>query len=493
MRQIASRVYAALLLVAGIQMGAYLIRAVFQSTGAISETPAGYANDASRLNLTPVRQVWEIPEDPLTAEKQLAELLAMARRERIPVSIAGARHSMGGQTLVADGIVVDMSRSAGMDFNSDRNLLRAQAGARWESILPYLDARGKSVAVMQSDNSFSVGGSVSVNCHGWQFDRPPIASTVESFRLMKSDGSIVQCSREENAQLFSLVLGGYGLFGVILDLELRVVNNARYRPEQHLVPASDAMQNFRDYIQDRHGTEMAYARLKIVPEDLFGEVMVTAFSREDGDIPDLGGAEYAGLQRLIFRGSAGNDYGKQVRWTTETKIHPLLSSAAVSRNTLLNQSAIVLQNRRPSSTDILHEYFVPNESVPEFVTRMRQIIPESGCDLLNVTVRCVNEDHDSFLRYADKNMVSFVLLFNQPLGSEPEQRSKSLTRCLIDAALACGGRYYLPYRMHATPEQFQRAYPQSGTFFALKRHYDPDELFQNAFYRQYGRRAPNQP
>ena len=95
--------------------------------------------------------------------------------------------------------------------------------------------RGRSVAVMQSNNSFTVGGSLSVNCHGWQYGRAPIASTVESFRLMKADGSIVRCSREENAELFSLVLGGYGLFGIILNAELRVVYE-RVREKRGTMP-----------------------------------------------------------------------------------------------------------------------------------------------------------------------------------------------------------------------------------------------------------------
>jgi len=45
----------------------------------------------------------------------------------------------------------------------------------------------------------------------------------------------------------------------------------------------------------------------------------------------------------------------------------------------------------------------------------------------------------------------------------------------------------LPYRLHATPEQFARAYPQSKQFFELKRKYDPEELFQNQFYVKYGK------
>jgi FAD/FMN-containing dehydrogenase len=73
---------------------------------------------------------------------------------------------------------------------------------------------------------------------------------------------------------------------------------------------------------------------------------------------------------------------------------------------------------------------------------------------------------------------------------------EAMTRDIIDAARRSGGRYYLPYRLHATAEQFAAAYPQASRFFELKRRYDPQELFRNAFYEAYGsttgspRRAP---
>jgi FAD/FMN-containing dehydrogenase len=79
------------------------------------------------------------------------------------------------------------------------------------------------------------------------------------------------------------------------------------------------------------------------------------------------------------------------------------------------------------------------------------------------------------------------MLFNQPLTQEADAKMEALTRELIDASLQCGGRYYLPYRLHATREQFTRAYPQAGAFFERKRHYDPDEILQNQFYIKYGK------
>jgi len=101
-------------------------------------------------------------------------------------------------------------------------------------------------------------------------------------------------------------------------------------------------------------------------------------------------------------------------------------------------------------------------------------------------VRNVLRDPDTVLRYAESDVYSFVLLFNQPRTEEADRAMEKMTQDLIDAVLAVGGRYYLPYRLHATKEQFDKAYPQARAFFAAKRRYDPDEIFQNEFYRKYG-------
>jgi len=70
-------------------------------------------------------------------------------------------------------------------------------------------------------------------------------------------------------------------------------------------------------------------------------------------------------------------------------------------------------------------------------------------------------------------------------SSAADQHMELLTQNLINAALDLGGRYYLPYRLHATNEQFSRAYPQAINFFQAKRNFDPGLLFQNEFYRRY--------
>src|SRR5262249_2195603 len=156
---------------------------------------------------------------------------------------------------------------------------------------------------------------------------------------------------------------------------------------------------------------------------------------------------------------------KRLRWQAEKELGPRLAKEFYSRNQLLNEGVEVYQETSATRTDILHEYFIPPGRWEAFLERLRAIIPRHQGDLLNVTVRNVHPDNDSFLRYADQEVFALVLLFSQPRTPEADARMEAMTRELIDAAVVLGGRYYLPYRLHATREQLFQAYPQAREFF----------------------------
>ena len=119
---------------------------------------------------------------------------------------------------------------------------------------------------------------------------------------MKADGTVVRCSRTENKQLFSLALGGYGLFGIILDVDLRVVKNERLRLEQAVVPLDSAMTSFERKLRERGTPRMFYARLNIAPDRMFDDVLINIFYPERGTIPSLTDPKLLGLRRAIFAG-----------------------------------------------------------------------------------------------------------------------------------------------------------------------------------------------
>jgi FAD/FMN-containing dehydrogenase len=183
--------------------------------------PAGLAeqrtvlNDASRLNPTPVAKHWPVrmgERDEFIA--RLRSELAEATVARRPVAAGAARHSMGGQSLPRDGTAITLSGRVLQTDGAAKTYL-VEAGARWVDVIQTLDPLGFSPVVMQSNNDFGVGSTYCVNSHGWPVPYGPFGSTVRSLRMMLADGTIVECSRTKNSELFSLGMGGYGLLTVL--------------------------------------------------------------------------------------------------------------------------------------------------------------------------------------------------------------------------------------------------------------------------------------
>jgi FAD/FMN-containing dehydrogenase len=454
------------------------------------QPPPPGTDDASHLNSNRPAEVVAVANDPIAAERQLTELVKRASSEHLHLSISGAHHSMGGHTIYPGGIVLDMLPFNRMSLDEKTRTLTVGAGATWSDIIPFLDQRGYSVLVMQTNNDFSVGGSISVNCHGWQNNSPPIASTVESFRILTASGEIQNCSRLENRELFSLALGGYGLFGVLLEVNLHVVPNEFYAAEAHRVKPGDYNRVYHALTDHTADVGMAYGRINVAPHDFFQDGIVTVLKRQRTNVQTsstLTNQTPSLLKRLIFRGGIGSDYGKNLRWWLETAFGET-GGKLLSRNQILQEPSNLYASRDATLTDILHEYFIPVARMGEFVEKARPVFSKYHPELLNVTVRNVEPDEDTFLRYAPEEVFGLVLLFSQHRDAAGEQAMQALTRELIDVALSCGGRYYLPYRLHATQVQFERAYPKAAEFFEKKKRYDPHEIFANEFYLKFGMR-----
>lgn len=460
--------------------------------------------DYSRLT-TSVPQQTIIPEsEPAAATKQLQGLVRRAAAEGRKISVAGSAHSMGGHTLVNGGWRVQMrvpafQRIGPVRIENGSATVRVGAGTTWHQLLRALDRQGWSVAIMQSNDDFTVGGSVSVNCHGWAPNAPPIVSTVAGFTLLRADGSIVECrsDRASDAELFRAVCGGYGLFGIILEVELRVIPNAFYLAKEFSAAASNYAQHFGSLVSGL--PPLAYGRLSIAPGPWFlRDARIIRFDTvpaPSGSPPTNTVAENGGsygltsteieLARAVFRASAGSDFGKLARWTIERwhgQTHRLLS-----RNGILQTPSTWFANRDPRFTEILHEYFVPPGQLTAFLDRVRPRLRNRSAeiDLLNVTVRKVQRDEVTDLPYARDDVFGLVFLFRYHTVTKADAEMAELTRALIDDALACRGTYYLPYRLHATVAQFRKAYPGYARVAAMKRTYDPEEIFQSDFYEKY--------
>jgi decaprenylphospho-beta-D-ribofuranose 2-oxidase len=442
-------------------------------------------NDVSRLNPTYVHAV--VRENEIEG---LQAALADAREHNLKVSIAGKRHSMGGHAFYENAVVLDMtSFDKVLAVDQAAKTITVQSGATWGEVIKAANERDLAVEVMQAYSGFTIGGSMSVNVHESDPRFGPLIETVRSFRLLLADGSVVRVSRTENAELFGLVIGGYGLFGIILDVDLGLTENHIYQKDERVIGYRDYSSFFESARRDP-SVENIFARLSIVPNDsLLHEVVVTTY--RVSQVPpapyrELAPSRYVGLKRFLFGMSRKHRWGKRFRWYLQKEHSDWFESSLISRNNLMNSDLGFLAYSSPKDTDILQEYFVPVERLSEFLDDLREVVERHQLNLLSATIRYVPRNEESVLSYSGAE-ASFgvVLYFNVGLGNEEQAETARWTRTLIDRAVQLGGTYYLPYRPYATREQFLAAYPRAQRFLEKKLQYDPQELFVNTFYGTY--------
>ncbi|KJS21193.1 MAG: FAD-binding protein [Hoeflea sp. BRH_c9] len=445
-------------------------------------------NDASLLNPTPVARHLTLSEAPegklLTA---LRAELSDAHSAGRAFSASAARHSMGGQSLPRDGTVVTFEQSA-LEADTTAGTFRAAAGVRWSQVIAELDKIGFSPKVMQSNNDFGVASTFAVNAHGWPVPHSAFGSTVRSIRLMRADGEVITCSRTENADQFSLAMGGYGLNGIILDLEVEMVKNQLLEPAFELVSGAEFGPKFAATLAADPSISMAYGRLDVTIDGFFDKALMITYrpAADQADLPPASGSGFMSkVSRDIFRAQLGSDRAKRRRWFIETQLGPRVSAGGVTRNSLINEPVATLDDGDPARTDILHEYFVAPSRFHEFIAACQDVIPSSYQELLNITLRYVATDTDSVLTYATEPRIAAVMLFSQEISVRGEADMARMTQALIERTLEIGGAYYLPYRLHASDAQFQRGYKRAAEFAERKRLADPGLVFRNALWDRY--------
>jgi len=211
-------------------------------------------------------------------EEQLRAVLAEARRQGQRISVMGAGKSQGG-LILGDGIVISTDRMARvLQIDAERLTARVEPGVTWDMLRERLAGHGLAACATQSYGVFTVGGSVAVNAHGRDVDVGVLAQTVESLRVMRADGSVVETSREQEAELFSLAIGGFGLFGIVTAITLRLTPNDVYRrscvaamPSDEYPRyfasrvAADADVRFHDALRCRRGPGLAAPVLRRLP------------------------------------------------------------------------------------------------------------------------------------------------------------------------------------------------------------------------------------
>ncbi|MGE5478861.1 MAG: FAD-binding oxidoreductase [Chloroflexota bacterium] len=141
-----------------------------------------------------------------------------------PVLAYGCGKSYGDSCLNEGGYLLD---TRGLDkyisFDEESDTLRCQSGVTLAEILDFFVPRGRFLAATPGTKYITVGGAIANDVHGKNHHKGgTFGSHLIKFELLRSDGSRLVCSREENPGLFAATIGGLGLTGLITWAEFRL-------------------------------------------------------------------------------------------------------------------------------------------------------------------------------------------------------------------------------------------------------------------------------
>ena len=457
----------------------------------------GYrVNDVhSRLNATEVADVVRV--DSVAA---LQQAIAMAAREEMSVSICGGRHAMGGQQFGRGCLLVDTTAlNRVIDYDTDRGLVTVEAGIDWPRLVTHLlwanagTSPAWGIAQKQTGaDRLSIGGALSANIHGRGLRMAPIVADVESFDLVDADGAVVRCSRTENRERFSLALGGYGLFGVIARVTLRLALRHKVERRVCIARADDLPGLFEERIA--RGFEYGDFQFATDP-DSHEFLQAGVFScyrpvEAERTIPDgqraLTTADWHHLLLLAHaeKSRAFAEYARhymstdgQVYWSDTHQLAEYLDDyhGGLDRQ---------LASPVPGS-EMITELYVRRPDLPAFMTAVRDDARRHRVNVVYGTIRLIERDDDTLLSWAREPWACIVVNLHVDHTPAGIDKAASDFRRLIDAALEFGGSYYLTYHRWATAEQVETAHPNMRRFLALKRAYDPAHRFTSDWHTHH--------
>lgn len=456
--------------------------------------PPPARNDVhSRLNPTRHARILR----PANAGQVAAAVRAAAAAGQ-RLAVAGACHAMGGQQFAEGGWLLETSRlDHVLEFDGRRGLVRCGAGVRWPALQRFLrDQRtqaGPAWAIRQKQtgaDDFSLGGAVAANIHGRGLDMPPFVGDIEALQVVTPDGALRTVDRAGDPELFALVVGGYGLFGVVTEVTLRLAPRQVLQRRVRLLrrdalAAAFAQARARGAV---HG-DFQFAIDPASPDFMdLGVFSTYAPCRGQPSAPRrLAAADWQDLLVLahLDKGEAFRRYSRFY-----------LATDGQRYDSDEHQFGVYLEGYHQAvdarcghrGSELITELYVPPEKIGDFLERLAADCRRHAADVVYGTVRQIRAEQETRLRWARRDWACVVLNLHVRHDEAGRRAARDHMVRFIDRALEFGGSFYLTYHRHARADQLRAAYPDIEAVFAQKRAIDPQGVLASDWYQDVAAR-----
>lgn len=174
-----------------------------------------WQNWSGTVTVTPARIV-----SPRTAA-EVADEVSRAIADNLSVKAIGSGHSF---TDIAStrGVLIEPSRLTGI-ISADRGtgLVTVAAGTTLKELNVALWNMGLSMTNLGDIDVQTISGAISTGTHGTGRTFGGLATQVRALQLVTADGTLLDCSAEQDAEVFTAARVGLGALGVITAVTLQ--------------------------------------------------------------------------------------------------------------------------------------------------------------------------------------------------------------------------------------------------------------------------------
>ncbi len=443
---------------------------------------------------------YHVPNVSLQQPETVEELQALIKKsiiEKRQIIPIGAGRSQGKQFLPEGNgktsLIIDLDHFNTVEIDSERETATVGAGARWFQVQEAANKSRLALKVMQASNIFSVGGSIGTNIHGWDHKTGMLSNTILSMKIIDTQGALKTLTPED--ELFHYITGGLGLYGIVYSVTLQLTKNEKLKRESMIISLHDYVQYFNDSMRCNDSVKMHYFRLDLDPQKPLKRGFTESYVVTDNKAvitPNLVAELSHGTRmRQILVNIARRSIWARMYYFNSELHDGLNNNPIMTTNEVMKPPINALFNPSLSEAEWLQEYFLPGETLAEFLDEFSDILAKNEVILLNASIRFVKQNNQSPLSYThDGDRFALVICFNQSLQPKHVIQAKKWLREAQHLTIEKGGSYYLPYQQVSSPEDFAKSFPYAKKAQAYKNTIDPHQIFTSGFHQKYMASTP---
>jgi L-gulonolactone oxidase len=401
------------------------------------------------------------------SEDELVRIVREAAAAGQRVKVVGAGHSFTAIALT-DGRLVQLDRYQRLlAADAATALVTVQAGIPLSKLNDVLHARGLAMPNLGDIAYQSIAGAISTATHGTGVKLTGLAGAVVGMRLIAGDGSIIECSAEQEPEVFHAARVGLGALGIVSTVTLQCVPAFNLRAVECPTRVDELLANLEEHVYGNDHFEFFW-----VPHTGWA---LTKWNNRTDDEERPRGRWQAFRDDMLMSNTA---FGALCRvGRLRPSLIPRLSRMIPSsgRVEYIERSDRVFASPRLVRFYEM-EYAIPIEHAAEALNRVRDFVKRSGLMIsFPVEVRFTAAD-DIPLSTASWRPSCYIAVHVYQ-GTQYQQYFEAVEDIMDDY----GGRPHWGKLHFQTAETLAPRYPEWDRFQAVRARLDPEGRFTNAY------------